>query len=304
MSKIEKVRGAAGGFYEIGQRLKAYRLGAGLSPEEVAERLGVSRAAMYRIEAGHVVKIETLERLAHVLGTSVASLLGVGVEYYARATGYFERMRQLEMESEKVIAHFEPFSYLLTSPSYTDHLRQMLIEAIPKQGINRSMALKEVENCLAVLAGRKENASVRRPSIVSIVSLSELQRFVSLGMVGRLDLPVKVKAERVELARQELKHLAELMDDEPMGVQIGLVEETLPGVTFQIFQSPSGARLAVSPFRLGELPNIRNGIATVTESPEAVQFYTQFADDLWRRAIKGTRGAALLRQMLKRSKRN
>ncbi|MGB6957251.1 MAG: helix-turn-helix transcriptional regulator, partial [Bradyrhizobium sp.] len=38
-------------FAEIGERLRAYRMGRGLAAEQVAERLGVSRAAVYRIEA-------------------------------------------------------------------------------------------------------------------------------------------------------------------------------------------------------------------------------------------------------------
>jgi len=76
-------------FAEIGERLRAYRMGRGLAAEQVAERLGVSRAAVYRIEAGDVVKIETLDRLASVLETSVGSLLGLGVEYYANALSYF-----------------------------------------------------------------------------------------------------------------------------------------------------------------------------------------------------------------------
>ncbi|RYE74113.1 MAG: XRE family transcriptional regulator, partial [Hyphomicrobiales bacterium] len=75
-------------FEEIGERLKAYRLGRRLQAEDVAERLGISRAAVYRIEAGGVVKIETLERLATLLETTVASLLGAGVEYYSSPLSY------------------------------------------------------------------------------------------------------------------------------------------------------------------------------------------------------------------------
>jgi transcriptional regulator with XRE-family HTH domain len=59
---------------EIGERLRAYRIGRGLAAEQVAERLGVSRAAVYRIETGEVVKIETLDALARVLETSVCSV--------------------------------------------------------------------------------------------------------------------------------------------------------------------------------------------------------------------------------------
>src|SRR5262252_4787500 len=121
-------------FVEIGERLRTYRMGLGLAAEEVAERLGVSRAAVYRIEAGDVVKIETLDRLANVLETSIGSLLGLGVEYYANAISYFERMRQIEEKSEQVIAHFPPLSYLLTSDGYARQLKQTLIEAAPSEG--------------------------------------------------------------------------------------------------------------------------------------------------------------------------
>jgi transcriptional regulator with XRE-family HTH domain len=50
-------------YVAIGERLKAYRIGASLQAEDVAEQLGVSRAVIYRIERGDIVKIETLDRL-------------------------------------------------------------------------------------------------------------------------------------------------------------------------------------------------------------------------------------------------
>ena len=84
---------------DIGDRLKAFRLGSGLSAEEVATRLGISRTALYRFEKGEVVKIETLERLSDLLGVSFATLLGVGVEYIPSAVTYFERVRQLEVRA-------------------------------------------------------------------------------------------------------------------------------------------------------------------------------------------------------------
>ena len=43
-------------FTEIGQQLRAYRLESGLRAEEIAARLGVSRAALYRYEKGEVIK--------------------------------------------------------------------------------------------------------------------------------------------------------------------------------------------------------------------------------------------------------
>ena len=72
-------------FDGIGNRLKAFRLGSGLAAEEIAQKLGISRTALYRFEKGEVAKIETLEKLAELLAVSVPTLLGVGVEYIASA---------------------------------------------------------------------------------------------------------------------------------------------------------------------------------------------------------------------------
>ena len=44
-------------FDDIGNRLKAFRLGSGLSADEIATRLGISRTALYRFEKGELAKI-------------------------------------------------------------------------------------------------------------------------------------------------------------------------------------------------------------------------------------------------------
>ena len=107
-------------FDDIGNRLKAFRLGSGLSADEIASRLGISRTALYRFEKGELAKIETLEKLAELLSVSVPTLLGVGVEYVASAVSYFERMRQIEETSEHIIVLAGPISYLLASDAF-DH---------------------------------------------------------------------------------------------------------------------------------------------------------------------------------------
>ena len=65
---------------DIGNRLKAFRLGSGLSAEQIAQKLQISRTALYRVEKGELVKIETIEKLADLLDVSVPTLLGVGIE--------------------------------------------------------------------------------------------------------------------------------------------------------------------------------------------------------------------------------
>ena len=44
---------------EIGNRLKAFRIASGLSADEIARRIGISRTALYRFERGELAKIET-----------------------------------------------------------------------------------------------------------------------------------------------------------------------------------------------------------------------------------------------------
>lgn len=288
-------------FEEIGRRLKAYRLGRGLTADAIADQLGISRAAVYRIETGGVVKIETLERLAGVLNTTVASLLGAGVEYYASPVSYFERMRQIEGDADQVVAYFPPLSYLLSSDAFPKFLRQTLRESFPPQ-MSSDGADKDIDTIISILDERKQTSQRRRLSVVNFVNLLELERWLKLGIVGRFDLSGAELAERRKAARAEVEHLISLIESEPMGIQIGVIEEVLPNMAFQLFRTAERTFLGISPFRLGgELPNIRSGVAMVTADIEPVRLYETLVDDLWRRARKGKDAAALLQTILSRS---
>lgn len=286
----------------LGDRLRAYRMGAGLLADDVAAQLGVSRAVVYRMEKGEIVKIDTLERLAALLGTSMASLLGVETEYHASALALFERMRQLEQSSERILAHFEPISLLLTSDAYLRHLRQMLYEGLPATLLadDAQRRHREIDQMLEVLQERRRFFEQRKPHIVSLVGLRELERFVLTGLVGRVDLPPEVRAQRVQAACDEVLRMAELMDSEPWYVQIGLVDDAMPSATHQVLRGPQHAVLLHSPFRLGELPNVRNGIAMLTTSPEAVRLHEAMTLNLWSSACKGREGARRLRALVAR----
>src|SRR5258707_12990923 len=117
-------------FDDLGPRLKAFRLGSGRSAEEIAQKLGISRTALYRFEKGEVAKIETLEKLADLLQVSVPTLLGVGVEYVASAVSYFERMRQIEETSEHIIVLAGPVSLLPRSEEFDPTLEAALPEKL------------------------------------------------------------------------------------------------------------------------------------------------------------------------------
>ena len=110
---------------EIGQRLRAFRLGSGLSADEIARRIGISRTALYRFERGELAKIDTLERLAELLEVSIPTLLGVGIEFISSAVAYFERMRQIEEQAEHIIVLAGPLSYLLASERFDEVLAEL-----------------------------------------------------------------------------------------------------------------------------------------------------------------------------------
>src|SRR5579871_5017683 len=132
-------------FDDIGNRLKAFRLGSSMSAEEIAKRIGISRTALYRFEKGEVVKIETLEKLAELLEVSLPTLLGVGVEYIPSAVTYFERMRQIEETAEHIIVLAGPISYLLASDAFDQALGEILRESIPDTLPGRKRALEQVD---------------------------------------------------------------------------------------------------------------------------------------------------------------
>jgi transcriptional regulator with XRE-family HTH domain len=285
-------------FDDIGNRLRAFRLASGLSADEIAGRLDISRTALYRFEKGELAKIETLEKLADLLGVSVPTLLGVGVEYVASAVAYFERMRQIEETSEHIIVLAGPISFLLASDGFDRALADVLRESIPDAAEGRKRALAQIDEVMEVLRQRKEAYRRRQPGIVNLISAAEMQHFLRNGLVGRLDLPDRVRHERQALARAEAEHFVSLMEDEPIGVQIGIVPDTLPHASFQIFRQPDRQVLALSPFRLGEQPNIRVGVAMITSAPEALALHEKMAKDLWRRALKGDAAVRLMREMM------
>jgi len=287
-------------YEQIAERLRAYRIGRGLSTDEMAVQLGISRAAIYRLEKGGLIKLEILERISELLGVSLASLLDAGVEYHSNAVSFFERMRQIELTSERVLAHYEPISFILASDAYHDHLRQMLIETLPANGPKADLK-RQIEDVLRILSERKVLLRQRQPNIASLIGVLEIERFLRLGLVGRLDLPAAVQRQRRLAAAVEVERIARLMEQEPVGIQIGLVEGVMPSQTFQIFRRSEGALVSVSPYRLGELPNILTGVAIVTAAEEAVELHEAMFRQLWSGAVRGSAGAVLLRKLMKRA---
>lgn len=283
---------------EIGNRLKAYRLGSGLSADEIAQKLGISRTALYRFEKGELAKIETLERLADLLGVSIPTLLGVGIEYIPSAVSYFERVRQIEETAEHLMVLSGPISFLLASDNFEATLEEVLTENVTKNVLNRERALSDIPKIMQILRERKAMYRRRRPNIVNLMSAMEVERFLHHGLIGRSGLPENVLVQRKALACAEIEHFTNLLEDPPIGVQVGVVTDTLPHTGFQLFRQPERKILVLSPFRLGGEPNVRVGVAMITSAPDALSFHEAAIDEMWGRALKGQAAANLVRHLL------
>lgn len=285
-------------YKEIGRRLQAFRMGKGLSAEQVAERLGISRTAVYRFEKGEVVKIEALTALAQLLGVSLATLLGVEAEYISSAVTYFERVRQLEEQASQIVVLAGPISFLLSSNEFHASLESLLLESVPEGASGFTGAKSEVSRIMSILTKRKSNYIERRPNIVNLLSAIDIERLLRGGFVGRPFISVDDLEERRARARREVRHFIEMVESEPIGVQIGLVTGTLPATSFQIFRTGEKRQLVLSPFRLGEQPNIRLGVAIITSADDAVQLHEKIIDDMWAESLKGKAAADYLRKLI------
>ncbi len=285
-------------FTEIGQQLRAYRLESGLRAEEIAARLGVSRAALYRYEKGEVIKLDTIKRLAELLKISPLSLLGIGVEYYNRPIGYFERIRQIEETADQILQLAGPLCYLTTSDAYDSALAEAFDETADQSGSERMAMRSMAEQVMGILAARKRMYAMRRPTIIAMISLPAVQRLIDVGIVTGMHVSERVRRICHDVALAEVENIATLMEAEPMGLQFGLMAGSPPSSFFKILRARDRVSLAINPFRTDTHPGGQTGVAMITGADEAIAAHQRVAESSWREAIKGPAGAARLRQMM------
>jgi len=285
-------------FTEIGQQLRAYRLESGLRAEEIAARLGVSRAALYRYEKGEVIKLDTIQRLAELLKISPLSLLGIGVEYYSRPIGFFERIRQIEETADQILLMNGPVCYLTTSDSYDGVLAQVFEEIGEGAPGDRAASRAVTEQVLGIQAARKRMHGMRRPSIICMIAVQRVQHFLEAGVAASLPLGERMRRVCRTVAAAEVAHIAGLMEAEPMGLQFGVLTAAEPTGDFAILRARDRATLAVNTFRPDGHPSTAAGVAMITGADEAVAAHQRVAETLWRESLKGSTGAARLRQII------
>ncbi len=290
-------------FTDIGQQLRAYRLESGLRAEEIAARLGVSRAALYRYEKGEVIKLDTIQRLAELLNISPLSLLGIGVEYYNRPVGYMERIRQIEETADQILQVDGIMCELTTTEAYDTALSAALAEAAEHAGGDRAVIRGASEQILGILDARKRIYNIRKPAIINMIPVARMRHFLERG-IAPIIAPKIAQSDRMRrLCRQaaaaELLHVAEVMEAEPMGLQFGLLPAAEPSSSFKILRSRDRATIAVNPFRADASPSSAVGVAMITGADEAIAAHQRVAESLWRDAVKGPTAAAAVRELVK-----
>jgi hypothetical protein len=131
-----------------------------------------------------------------------------------------------------------PISFLLASDNFLPALQNALSENISRDIANRTQALADVAKILDILRERKELYRRRRPTLVNMMSALEIERFLHHGFIGRNSLPEDEMRRRKALARAEIEHFAALIDEHPIGMQIGIVMDTLPHTGLHLFRQP------------------------------------------------------------------
>lgn len=300
MRKIAEMTSQHQMISEIGNRLRSYRLGARLSPEAVAKQTGISVASIYRYESGQPIRVDALGRIADLLDVSLASLFGVGSENISSAVTFFERLRQIESEADQITVLFGPVPYLLTTDRYDDLLPQVLLESVPEAAANREGLETSIAQIVEILKARKEAFKVRRPNIIGLISASELEQFVRLGFVGNTNMQLQETADRKKAAILEVQNIVTLIREQPIGVQIGVVQDSMPSTSFQILRKGADSQVAISPFRLGSSANVRIGVATITAAEESVKLHQSVTESLWKHSLKGDTAVDVLQALIER----
>lgn len=290
-------------FTEIGQQLRAYRLESGLRAEEIAARLGVSRAALYRYEKGEVIKLDTIKRLAELLKISPLSLLGIGVEYYNRPVGYLERMRQIEETADQILMVNGPLCYLTTTDQYDQTLAAAFDEAADAIGGDRVASRAAADQVLGILAARKRMYAMRRPGIIAMIPAARVRALLEQGIAADLPMSERMRRQCRETAAAEVANIATLMETEPMGLQFGLVQAGDLNGGFEILRARDRATLAMNPFNPDASPFAAPGVAMITAADEAIAAHQRVAESQWREAAKGSTAAAEVRRMVEAARR-
>jgi hypothetical protein len=271
------------------------RAGMAMPAEAAARAVGVSRALLYRYESGEIVKLDILERMARLYGTSTMVLLGLDHEYIVNGVAFFERLEKIEAEAEHITTVFGPIAYTLSTDTYDEALAL----ALSRDGGPDALTPAELQRLKRVLRRRKASLRDRKPGFVNIIPLSEVQAYLQAAANPAAMLSTAEQNAQRRHALREMEHLCALIQKPPMGVQIALTERPLPTAGFQVLRMKAQRLLITSPFRLGEPINLRYGIASISGDEQALRLHESLIARLWDSALTGQRAVDAIAKLTK-----
>lgn len=281
-------------FREVGQQLRAYRMESGLKAEQISAQLGISRAALYRYEKGEVIKLDTIAKMADLLKISPLTLLGIGVEYYAKPISYAERLRQIEETADQILQFFGPLCYLLTSDRYDEILSRIIAEHAVVTGTDSTVA----EQVMGLMQARKQAYVARKPTIIAILSSSSIQQFLAEGIAPTAHISASLRNIARQTAIDEMKQVADLMESEPLGLQLSVSTTGEPNGPFALLRSRERASLTINPFPTDAVPGTLAGVAMVTNAEDAIGMHQRAFEQAWPAALKGAAAAQRVRELI------
>jgi transcriptional regulator with XRE-family HTH domain len=285
-------------FVDIGQQLRAYRLESGLRAEEIAARLGVSRAALYRYEKGEVIKLDTIRRLAELLKISPLSLMGIGVEYFSRAVAFQERLRQVEEQADQILLVGGAICYQTTTDAFDGALAEAWTE-LADASPDRPAARAATDQMLGLLLARKKLHQSRRSTIIGILDEVALTRLLRDGVAPGLPVSDRTRQRCLAAARIEAEAIAAMMDSAPIGLQFGLASGIELAGSFMVLRGRDRAHVIGAPFPADTPPQGAIGVASLTAADEAVVVHQRVAEAAWRDALKGAAAAERVRALIR-----
>lgn len=285
-------------FGDVGQQLRAYRMESGLKAEEISARLGISRAALYRYEKGEVIKLDTITKLAELLKISPLTLLGIGFEYYTKPLGYAERLRQMEETADQILQLSGPVCDLLTSERYDTILGQIIAEHAAAMGADLPAARAAAAQVMSIAQARKQTYQACKPTIIAILPSFSIQQFLADGIAPTAHVSEALRNAARKAAQDEMEQIANLMESEPLGLQLGLMTKGQPNGAFAVFRSRERASLAINPFQIDASAGTITGVAMVTNAEDAVATHQRAFEQVWPEALKGAAAAQRIRELI------
>jgi hypothetical protein len=140
--------------------------------------------------------------------------------------------------------------------------------------------------------------AARKPSIIGILTTSSIQKFLAEGIAGATATSDRLRSAARDVAAREMELIANLMESEPIGLQLGLMASGEPNGPFTLLRSRERATLAINPFNADALPATQSGVAMITGAEDAVAAHQRVSESAWREAIKGAAAAERVRAMI------